>query len=384
MENLTLDDYRLLIALQEEPLASYKALAAELEISPPTAKRRLEQLVLAIDPDTPKGEGTIVSADLNLQSLEMQIVDVFLDVDTHQNLVDLERLISEYPYAAYRVRRFGPARGLYIQVRQPYAARGILLELLSFLKDAEMIRGFSLPQLIGAPVRTFPKLAAWQPNSLTWDFDWLFWEEALESSSDDPYGLNSASEGKSYLNRVKTIDIGILTMLTENARQTQAYMLERLPKVMDQHSDVQDVASRTFSRHVQFVRDHLVASYRVHLDWRVFDISQAILFEGVATREFMGRLYNHLATSNFPFTSIFKLTSENSFTWYVRTSPAHFSKAIDFLWKNCTDLQIHFLDYASSFMYYFWPKTWNPETRAWKVFRDFLITEPLERAGIQI
>ncbi|MFX0113840.1 MAG: AsnC family transcriptional regulator [Candidatus Hodarchaeota archaeon] len=384
MENLTLDDYRLLLALQEEPLASYKALAAELQISPPTAKRRLEQLILAIDPDAPEGEGTIVSADLNLQALEMQIVDIFLNLDTHQNLVDIERLISEYPYAAYRVRHFGPTRGLYIQVRQPYSAREILLELLNLLKKAAMVESFSIPQLIGAPVRNLPKLAAWQPNSLTWDFDWRFWEEALESSSDAPYGLNSADEGKSYLHRVQTIDIGILTMLTENARQTQAYMLERLPKVMSQHSDVQDIAPRTFSRHVQFVRDHLVTSYRVHLDWRAFDINQAILFEGVAARNFVGRLYNHLATSNFPFASIFRLTSENSFTWYIRTSPAHFSKAIDFLWKNCSDLQIHFLDYASSFMYYFWPKTWNPETRTWKVSRNFLITEPLERAKIQI
>ncbi len=369
----------MLLALQENPLGTYKALAEVLDISAPTVKSRLESIIHKIDPTTPVGEGTVVSADLKLEPLGLELVDIIVEIKELANVHKFEKVFSEYPYALYRIRKYSPKMGLFIQVREPLSAKPHLFDLLNTLKDNNYLNDFSILRGVGPGTYSYPRLANWLPESLTWEFDWKQWKLDFENTKETiPY---SSKNSESLLKRLQPIDIGILALLTENARRKQVYMIERLQKLVN-HPETEDISPQKFSRRFEFVKENLTSSYRVHLDWKVFDIYNTALFVCKTSRNNVAKLFNLISSHNFPFNSNFKVRDPEEFTWFTQLSPLHFSNLTEFLWNICDEIEIHSLDYTQSYLYYFWPEVWDFENRSWKVSQDFLVNQPLERAKI--
>ena len=355
-------DLRILIALQENPLAPASEIAKAVKLSTPTVISRLKMLRKNKDYYS-------VIADLKPSALELEIVDVLLEINRLKDIEFVEqRICYNHPFTLFRIRCLGKFNGLYLQFRIPNQTRTLLLELFESLKAEGQIQNYFLPQTLPntSTIYTRANLANWEQKLMHWKFDWEDWfAKVLKTTSKKILEENSPS----ILERIDELDIALLAELTMNARRKNIDLMDALKLNKKAIGFPQKI-----SRKLAFIKQRAIAQYRVFLRWEPFEIYNSFLAIGECDGGTCYKLQNLLKEEPIPFESTYKVTA-SGFLWYIRCPAPHFSNLSEFLWKVSKKVDFYFLDYKKAEFYGLWKEAFDTHTHQWK-------TELMEKRNI--
>ncbi len=345
-------DLELLIALQENPLAPASKLAKKIDLSTPTVITRLELL---------KQEKSYYNVIANLipDTLDLEIIDVLLDIDSIENVEYFEKHICyNHPYTLFRIRCFGYFNGLYVQFRIPKGSIELLLDLLNHLKKKNKIQNYIIPKIQRSAKTIYTKanLKNWDEKLMRWNFDWSTWIQKLSSVS--PRSIERTLP-QSQLQKLDELDIALLQELTMSARRKNTEIMDSL-KLDRSTVGVQQKISRKF----KYLDEKIVSQYLVFLRWEAFEIYNSFLVYCDCNNETVIRLQNLLLNNPIPFESTFKVT-ENGFLWYLRCPASHFSEASAIIWSLSNKVKLFFLDYKKSEFYGLWKGAFDSSKHQW-------------------
>ena len=359
------DRLKLLFALQEDPIASAAALGRVVGITPPTAKAWLEQFKKDL-------VYTGVHADLRVRRLGLEIDDFLIHPTSYDALVKIERFCDQHPYTLYRARVFGgDVQGLFIQFRQPDVARLHLESAFQVMMDqgiAKQIRELPTLRAEYGSAYTFPQLNAWNPEKLSWDFDWnAWWKRAPKGDFD--LSVEPASDLKLELD---SLDVRLLAELTRDSRQKNIDIIANIGLNKDKMGVQQKISNR-----IKRLNQEAIESYRVFINWTHFDVYNSSLILAEAENEVSDRLIKHLRQEPFPFGSGIRKTPKG-FAWSARMPSSHLSELISLVWRISEKFEVLSIDYRNSEFYGLWAETFNNKTQDWRTDRDFCLVGPLK------
>jgi DNA-binding Lrp family transcriptional regulator len=376
-------DLEIILALQENPLASVSTIAKRVNMSISGTAIRLNKIN--------ENKETIirVNSELNLKALELEIYDFFYKVDTKKSLDIIEKKVGYYhPYLSYRTRCIGKFSGVYMQFRSPKGSLNYHFDLSDELRKRNIISDYKLVKRNTVETSLVIKSALkfWDSKNQTWNFDWKTWRSGFDYIS--PTSISQSTNDKSILNELSDLDMKLLRELTVDARQKNIDFIRKLG--MENENGI----AQKVSRRLSFLKDHAISSFRTFLDYRVFDFYQTIVIHAKCTKNVARKLRNYLLigigketkeieyTSDvkllaFPFQGVFVIT-EDGFQWYIRAPPSHMSEIVDFIWSICPQHDLFWTSYKDAFSYHFWDETFDSKNKKWKTDYDFMVKSVID------
>jgi DNA-binding Lrp family transcriptional regulator len=364
-------DLKLLIALQEQPIAPYSSLAQKVGLSPQTISHRFQRL-------RERGHGH-VKATLEADALNLEYVNVLLEVNGLDKISTIEKLISEYPYSLYRGRCFGGYNGVFAQFRIPKGFRDSLSIIFGRLKEEGILRKTYEIPVVGRTVYTRPQLAFWNPEDYEWEFSWLEWLNEGSAEGNSSFGKNNPKEEPKkeiILDDLDYVDMHLLFHLTKDARQKQRQITKEVNNATNSQIPPQRISER-----LRFLMEHAVRDYRVFMKEDVLDIYNEVLFICEAIPSTVDHFKKQLVKNPPPFATAFFKTTDG-FMWDVRCPSSQLSTLTEVLTEKTSNFSLNVLDYRHVARYQFWPEVYDPETKNWKTSETFMIDEPLASSGI--
>ncbi len=369
----------LLIALQDNPLGTYRELAEALKVTPPTAKARLQKISEKLDPKTDPNIPTIlVQADLNLQALGLEVINVLVRTTSLKHIMLLEKAFYHHPYTAYNVRCMGKNQGLFLQFRLPIDTLPKIQEFFSTIQQefSGLIEDVHFLPASELSVYTKFNLEIWNEEEKTWNFNWNEWISKIDTM---PSVFDVSSGSDIILDHLTSLDLQILQELTWNARRRNIDLIEVLSTNYNQNSnnDKSRIEPYQMTRRLQYLNENAILGYRVEPNWKVFNIFDSLLFFCRTTKELAYKWGNLLKIYPVPFKSTFQIIEEG-FYWYIGCPSAHFSEISELIWKHAPDFDFYLLDYRSSRVYPIWWKTFDEKSKTWRTDDEFMIKKPLD------
>jgi len=363
------DKLKLLLALQEDPIAPAAKLAKQVGVTPPTARAWLDSL---------RDEKVYVSVQANIlgRRLGLEMDDFLLKVDSYDSLEKIEQFCEAHPYTSYRARVFGgDDHGIMVQFRQPDEARSHLLDAFDIMKKKGIVTHIrELPTLRTEYGSTYtrPRLDAWNPERMVWEFDWDKWWNNQPSDVKSPDTKTTQEETIT----LDHLDVQILQHIHMNARRKNTDIIESLG--FDKNTPgVQQKISAKLKR----LKNEVIESYRVFINWTHFDVYNTPLIIAKAHSKTSDRLVKHLSDSNFPFGSSIRKTLDG-FVWSARLPSGHFSELVGLVWKISESFEVLILDFKHSQIYGLWADAFDGESSTWRLEREFCFEMPLKSIGI--
>ncbi|MGY5875016.1 MAG: hypothetical protein RTU30_04655, partial [Candidatus Thorarchaeota archaeon] len=319
-----------------------------------------------------------VQASLRVRKIGLEMDDFLVKVDSYNSVKQIEKFCDAHPYTSYRARVYGgETQGLILQFRQPDAAREHLIDALNILKQKKIIVDIrEIPTLSAEYGSTYtrPRLEAWDPENLVWRFDWDKWW------SDAPKGhISSKSPEVQDDERVELddLDVKLLEEMTKNARRKNTEIIDSIGLDKDKMGVQQKVSQK-----IKRLDDEAIESYRVFINWTHFDVYNTPLIIANSEESTTSRLITHLESSNFPFGSTIRKTSDG-FIWSARLPSAHLSELIALVWKISKSYELLIIDYKHSELYGLWAETFDKEEGTWRTDRAFCLEEPLKTGKLK-
>ena len=347
-------DLPLLIALQEDPLATASKLAKAVDLSVPTVITRLDVL---------KSDNAYyyVSADPNLAALGMEIIDVLLQIDDVENVQYLENSICyNHPFTLFRIRCFGNFNGLYIQFRIPKGTLNYIEDLLLHLQKKKRIQGYHFLKGSKTALTIFNKanLSNWEHKLMRWNFNWDNWIKKIDSIESK---LITKQQEQPLLTKLDELDIALLQELTKNARRKNTEIMEtqKLDKSITG-------LPQKISRKLKTLDKNFITQYRVFLRWEAFEIFNSFLGVCECDSKTSFKFQNLLLKHPIPFESTFKIL-ENGFLLYIRCPASHFSHIAEILWRLSKKVNFYYLDYKNTFFYVLWKGAFDINKHQWSI-----------------
>ncbi|MFW9851030.1 MAG: hypothetical protein ACFFF4_18030 [Candidatus Thorarchaeota archaeon] len=370
---ITRDYLKLLIAIQESPLATLDWLAKRTKTSKPTLAKRLAILegshpdrMFANDPE--QGRVFSVAPILSYHNLGFEYFGTIIETNTLKQTKKLEKLIGSHPYIRHRSRCYGAANGLLLQFRYPEGSRGFIIEFLERLvADKIVIAYHPLASDQTSPVYTSLNAKGWDPSSLTWDFDWDDWYH--KEGTTTPLTKPSGPSGKA-LSWLTKKDIYLINeALTSSRRKNKEILISLREKGVE-------FTPQTFSRRYATLKEECFIRYRTFITPTIFDVYNTVILTGQGTRKYLRMLASRLDTHPIPFGSTMRIEGNNLF-WYIRLQGAHLSKLISRVSSDLENLSVFLLDYSESMRYLLEPDAYNETKHSWIQDENFMIEDVL-------
>ncbi|MFX0090341.1 MAG: winged helix-turn-helix transcriptional regulator [Candidatus Hodarchaeota archaeon] len=377
------EDLRLLITLQDNPLGTYNELASVLGITPPTVKARLLRLCEKLDstPD-PHIPTILVRADLNLKALGLEMLNVMVQTSSLRMTKQLEKVIRQHPFVSYQVRCMGKNQGLYTQFRIPKGTSPKIQNFFSQIQQQKpgLVERFHFFPTHELSVYTNFDLQAWSEEDNTWVFDWQKWISGIDSVPSEPWNTSQTKQPKLVLNQLTNFDLQILQEVTWNARRRNKELISILST--DYRYNNGSNTSRTIepyqmTRRLKFLNEQVITGYRVHPNWKIFNIFDSLLFLCRVPRDVAYKWAQLLRRNPIPFQSTFQVLS-NGFLWFIGCPSTQFSEISEVIWEYTSDFDLYLLDYRSSVVYEIWWKIFDENTKSWRIDDNFMIDTPLK------
>lgn len=355
-------DIDLLIALHENPMIRFIDLAKILGITPKTAANRYRYI----------SENTVnrVIADLNVNKLELEIVDIIVEVNSEENSCKMEKFCDDHPYTLYRSRIFGKINGLFLQFRIPRGTKRILNDQMENLKKKQIVVNYEIIEHKFIQIKTSMKFNSWT-KSYHWIFNWDKWEQKFSEIFNSSENILSKFKTKfedSILKNLDGLDLLILEELTKGcARRKNIEIIKDIEEQLPKNSHYLPISKQTFSRRLKFLKENAIQGYRLFFDWQTFDIHHSVSIICQTSSKIISSLYKILSSEPFPFESNFRAISEETFIWYLRIPAEHLFNLYDFLWKRVKKLDFYTFHYKSSQHYGLWHKTFFENSHQWNL-----------------
>ncbi|MHA1770670.1 MAG: hypothetical protein ACTSYL_03030 [Candidatus Thorarchaeota archaeon] len=349
----------ILLAIQERPLASAKEISEITGIP----RGRVSSTLKWLMGETAEGGKKYfrVAPVLNEPSLGLETVDVFIEAPTLRQLKVFEHLCEKHPYTKYRARCYGKHRGIFIQFRIPIGTQDLLRECLDKKTDSTQGTSYEiLPTSRSQLIRTHASLSKWDPNSFTWDFDWLTWFNTKPSGR-----KTRQTRMKTRLDLLTRRDIRILAQLARGVKRKQAQIIRAL-----QEEGVH-ITSQDFSRRLKVLHEHFITEYQVFLDPDAFDLYSNVIITSECNSRKTSRIARRLKSQPIPFSSSFK-TSGGFLFWYLRLPQSHLSALLNLLREQIETFDVTLIDYHMSQVYAPWYKAFDEARKMWRSDREFV------------
>lgn len=351
----------LLMAIQEDPLATVTELVDRVEGSKPTVIKRLSFLR--------QHKYFNVKALLDFHNMGFRAIDVFVDASNLNYVERLEQIATNHPYTSYRSRCFGAHNGLFLQFNVPIDSGPLIEELLRILKDDAVIRDYKILSVGDEPTITSAmKLKSWNQDSMSWKFDWEKW---FEADFDVVKPEKPKSAPSKVLNWITKNDLHILRQIMYSAKRSNTEIIREIKK-----SKV-SFTPQTFGRRLRLVNEECVSHYRVSFDPMAFDILSNILVTGKGKKKYLRDMFSKMSNAPIPFSSIMRVSDSDLF-WFVRMPSTHLSSLLSNLHHNLEDMAVTIIDYPNSFRYTLWPEILDEANKVWKQDREFMIDQALK------
>jgi DNA-binding Lrp family transcriptional regulator len=363
---LTRKHLSVLIALQENPLATFEWLSKRVGMS--------KSIVYGIIQDLLASEKPFFSvvANSNLWNLGLENHDVLVAVDDNETIKTIEtKLCYNHPYTIYHARCFGNTNGMLIQFTMPLDSKHFLKELFDAVQQKQFIQEYTiLPFHNSQAIYSAPNVDFWNPEVHKWEFNWEEWFTAELKPFSLPTPNGEPGKVKEWLT---TTDVRILRELTKNARRKNVEIIDALNKAG------YEMTPQTFSRRLKMIKKHCVANYRVFLNPTVFDLYSSILIHGSGKKKDIEDLQKRMLDIPIPFSSTFKTNTNNQLFWYIHLPPSHLSDLLYYLRNRLSDMRFYYVDFNRAQSYLPWPPTFQEEKQQWNQEKSFLVDEVLKK-----
>ena len=368
ISQLSINEKRVLIALQENPLATFDELHRETNISKSTVFTIVKKL---------EGRSNTIPyfsvKDLpHLHNLGLEFVNVIVKADSEKKLQFIKKICSEHPYTTLFNRTFGDVNGMFVQLRNPIGSINLIQILFQKLKNFGYIDDFSILPFTSHPMYSKIKIDAWDSEYLSWHFSWKEWfEKNINSSpltSNNPI-IQSEKSGsaKSWLKRQ---DIAIIGELTWNARRKNSDMIDRLKK------RGWEITGPTFSRRLKMVKDECIDSHRTYLHPKNFDILNTFLIWGYGDEEELQKIKTRMELDPIPFISTLRIENFKLF-WYLHLPTTHMSDLLCYLRPKLQEIHLNYIDSPRTQTYLLNVNAWDEKKQNWITDEDFCINQVL-------
>ncbi|MHA1721305.1 MAG: winged helix-turn-helix domain-containing protein [Promethearchaeota archaeon] len=369
ISQLSIREKKVLIAIQEKPLATFNELAEMTNLSKSVVfgiVKKLEGPPNSIPYFSVKGLPY-------LKNLGLEFVNIIVKADSEKKLHFIKKVADEYPYCTLYNRTFGDTNGMFVQLRNPIGSINLVQKLLQKLKNSGFIDDFSTLQFSSQPIYSKIQINAWDPEHLSWNFSWKKWfEEEIDSLNviSDP-SLKEVKKSRNVKSWLKQQDIAILGELFWNARRKNSDMIERLKK------RGWEITGPTFSRRLKMVNDECIDINRAFLYPKHFDILNTFLIWGYGDEEELQKIKSRMELNPIPFNSTLRIESYKIF-WYLHLPTTHMSDLLFYLRPKLVELHLNYIDAPRTKTYLLNTEAWDEKKHAWKIDEDYCINQVLD------
>lgn len=359
-------DYLILLALQKNPFLSSIELASQLDISLTEVTEKLNDL---------RTRGIIKKpiAIYSPESIGLERMNVVAFLTNYNSLKVLETICDEHPYTIYRARIFGKKLGIFMQFNIPSGSLNLLNELLSTLKNSQIITTFQVFSSSGLRKQIYPDLNRYDYKTATWNFFWGVWFGTLPPQPDPlpTFGKNIIEPSQINIDRFK-----ILRALTSDASLS-----------VDDLSKTIDLNPSNLKKEYKFVKDNLIGISRFMYDRKAFDLTETVLAFGLNLDDsIISKIFHGINENPPPFFLALDVLTNNNLLLWATMSPGQISDFTFSCWKTMENFQVYVLDPKSdsSMAYWFYPSNYDFYKQKWIDSREYMVTKPLEKLDLLI
>ncbi len=355
-------DIKLLQLIELAPTMSVRELAEKAGTSWITAKKHLQHL---------KDIGVLSApiAVFNPTSLGLNRYIVFFLASDLRQIERLEKACDIHPYTHYRSRIYGPYPGIFAQFDIPASAVANLKEFLSKLKEIDICDNVVVEPSSGHRTTTVTNLDHYQPDTMSWQYDWTSWSKEITSSPNELPDIEPNHLGR--VSEFSMIDLKILRDLTSNAKISQKNLREKY-----------SISQSSTSRKVIDIMKNHIESVRAQIDRSQFDIVSTKLFYcDEADNVNRNKLFNAFSFKSAPpFPLSVDLLKSGGVILWGRMPPSHEHHLFYSLWHLLPRLQVFTMDTVGghSCLYWFYPENYNESKNNWKTGRQWVVDTPFE------
>ncbi len=368
ISQLSIIEKNVLIALQENPLATFDELASMTEKSKSVVfgiVKKLEGPPNSIPYFSVKGLP-------HLENLGLEFVNVIVKADSEKKLQITKKVGDEHPYITLYNRTYGDVNGMFIQLRNPIGSINQIHTLFQKLKNLGYIDDFSILPFSSKPIYSKIKIDAWDSEHLNWHFSWKDWfEKEINISPPTPNNsknhLNKSGGAKSW---IKQQDIAIVGELTWNARRKNSDMIEKLKR------RGWEITGPTFSRRLKMVKEECIDIYRAFLHPKHFDILNTFLIWGYGDEKELQKIKNRMELHPIPFLSTLRIENFKLF-WYLHLPTTQMSDLLFYLRPKLAEFHFNYIDAPRTKTYLLNADAWDEKKQNWITDEDFCINQVL-------
>ncbi len=368
ISQLSISEKRVLIALQEKPLATFDELASMTNLSKSVVfgiVKKLEGPPNSIPYFSVKGYP-------HLYNLGLEFVDVIVKADSEKKLQMIKKVGDKHPYITYYSRTYGDVNGMFIQFQNPIGSINLIQILFQKMKNIDYIDDFSILQFSIPPIYSAIKIEAWDSEFLSWHFSWKDWFEKDVSSTDltSNHSLKRLNVPGSVKSWIKQQDIAILGEIFWNARRKNSEMIAKLK------TRGWEFSVPTFSRRLKMVKKECIDTQRVFINPKSFDILNTFLIWGYGDEKELQKIKTKMESFPIPFISTLKIESYKLY-WYLHLPTTQMSDLLFYLRPILPELHLNFIDYPRTKIYLLDPDNWDDKKLNWRIDEDFCIDQVL-------
>ncbi|RLI67110.1 MAG: hypothetical protein DRO63_05500 [Candidatus Gerdarchaeota archaeon] len=357
--NLSYQDFAILLALETNPSMPMTELAQLLGITRITAKRKVDDLF-------ERGIIRKIIAIYDPLTLGLQRTYVLAQVQSITDLGKLEQACDEHPYTHYRARAFGGAFHLFMQFDIPKGSTKFLQGFFEQLKKRKIVSTFEIFTSIGIGKNRFADLTRFNMEISRWHFSWKEWFKLTERASKT---LPEVPEIKIDLSTFNPKQFQILRFLTMDGAIKQSELKDKLK-----------MSKTQTHRDYNYVLNHYIETKRLLFDRSIFDLTEFYLGIGYNVPDkIKAELYHTLENNPPPFQLTYNILEGGHIILSANMSPAQASEFAFSMWEKIPRSKIFNLDTQKSKLYWFYPENFDFTLKQWKVSKEYMITEPLEK-----
>ncbi len=368
-------EYKVLLALQQTPLANISQLARNLDLSYYETKKSLQNLEKN---EVVKGYSATIEPEL----MKLEKRAYLYKITNFANLNELEKLLDAHNFTTYRTRyTSGESRGLYAEFAFPEKVEEYQEELHKLLIEEEKIDLIHRFNGEIEKIDTNVDLKKINQETLNWQFSMENWKnEETKQHQKKRKNNNKKKRGETVpTDKIIETDLWLLRALSIDPRKLNkeiAKTIEKERKKMHLKPLNKDLS--TISRRLKHVKDNYIGDCQVLINKTLFNLDSQLIYEVEITKEKTREVKEKLVCHPIPFKSNF-IETRRGFRWYIYRCPPEVSSAINnYLWE-LEPKKMRKIDlFLPRGLYYFYPLNYDTEANKWKDDRTYFY-HPIEK-----
>jgi len=357
--NLSYQDFAILLALETNPSMPMTELARTLGITRVTAKKKVEDLFQ-------RGIIRKPIAIYDPKSLGLQRVHVLAQVQSLTYLEKLELACDEHPYTHYRTRAFGGDFRLFMQFDIPKDTTKLLLTFFEELRKKKIIKAYEAFTGTEMGKNLFVDLSRFNMGISKWNFSWKEWFTTIETVKKP---LPKVQPQKVDLSTFNPKQFQILRLLTIDGAIKQADIKTKL-----------QMSKTQTHRDYNYVLENYIETKRMLFDRTIFDLTEFYLGIGYEVPDTIkAELYYALEENPPPFQLTYTILEGDKILLSANMSPAQASDFAFSMWAKIPKMKIFNLNTQRSKLYWFYPDNFDFKAKQWRTSKNYMVTQPLAK-----